>query len=241
MTGFPSPSLALRADQNKQTAFAEPISLRLPMPSSSAKRKNDFSRWLAKARAGSGTSLGQLLMDCRNYLLLAAGRKLGADLQGKVNPSDLVQETFLEAQRDFAQFHGDNKGELRAWLYRILINNLANVGRHFRDAEKRAVAREQPLPSIDEEDEQLVELIQNTPTPSERLAADEEATALAQALDELPPQYQQALRLRYHEQRTFADIGMRLNCSAEAARKLWARAVVHLQKKLSTLHEPPAP
>src|SRR5262249_3592971 len=120
------------------------------MPSPSSRHTNCFPQWLAQARTGSAESLGQLLMDCRNYLLLAAGRKLGADLRGKINPSDLVQETFLEAQRDFARFHGDNEDELRAWLYRILLNNLSNVGRHYRNAEKRAIGRELALSDIGE-------------------------------------------------------------------------------------------
>ncbi|HEY7425553.1 MAG TPA: sigma-70 family RNA polymerase sigma factor [Gemmataceae bacterium] len=203
------------------------------MPESSSEHTDNFPQGLAKARAGSSESLGRLLMDCRNYLLLAADHKLGGELRAKVNPSDVVQETFLEAQRDFARFRGDNEDELRAWLYRILLNNLANVGRHYRETEKRAIRREITLPDRGEDSEQVGEPIQDTPTPSERMAANEEAVALEQALGRLSEQYQLVLRFRYHEQRTFADIGTRLNCSAEAARKLWARAVDQLQKLLS--------
>jgi RNA polymerase sigma-70 factor (ECF subfamily) len=207
------------------------------MDSPSSELGGDFLRRLDQARAGLPESLGQLLMSCRNYLLLAASRKLGADLRSKVNPSDVVQETFLDAQRDFGRFHGDTEDELRAWLYRILLNNLANAGRHYRDAEKREVGREITLPDGDGNGEALGELIRDTPTPSEWMAIQEEVAALERALDELPEQYRQVLRLRYQEQRTFADIGTRLNCSAEAARKLWARAVDHLQKKLSAPYE----
>ncbi|HWG44817.1 MAG TPA: sigma-70 family RNA polymerase sigma factor [Gemmataceae bacterium] len=73
---------------------------------------------------------------------------------------------------------------------------------------------------------------------SEREAVREEAADLEHALAQLPEHYQQVLRLRYHEQQTFPDIGTTLNCSTEAARKLWARAVDQLQKKLSCPYEP---
>src|SRR5262249_7443769 len=100
---------------------------------------------LAAARDGSDEALGRLLMDCRGYLLMVANRSLEPDLQGKVSPSDLVQETFLEAQRDFGQFQGSRKEEVVAWLSRILLNNLANVSRHFRGTAMRALQREVSL------------------------------------------------------------------------------------------------
>ncbi len=80
-------------------------------------------------------------------------------------------------------------------------------------------------------------LIQDTPTLSDRAGTHEEAAAVETALTALPEHSQHVLRLRYQEQRTFADIGDTLNCSAEAARKLWARAVDQLHKKLSAPHE----
>ena len=56
------------------------------------------------ARQGSLDALGRLLESCRNYLLLLANQQLREDLQAKAGGSDLVQDTFLEAQRDFRAF-----------------------------------------------------------------------------------------------------------------------------------------
>lgn len=191
----------------------------------------NFDRQLRAARAGSLEDLGQLLMDCRNYLLLVANRNLDPNLQGKTSASDLVQETFLEAQRDFAQFQGQHEEELLAWLSRVLLNNVANVYRRFLATEKRALNREVSLAGNG--NGLLVnELRQDTPTPSERLSAQEEASALASALKRLPDHCQQVLRLRYQERLTFAQIGERLGCSAEAARKQWARTVNRLQNEM---------
>src|SRR5262245_9458706 len=90
----------------------------------------DCGQRLPRARAGDGPALGQLLELYRNYLALLARYQIGRRLQGKVDASDLIQETFLEAYRDFPQFRGNTEAELVSWLRRILAFNLANlVGR----------------------------------------------------------------------------------------------------------------
>src|SRR5262249_52338401 len=100
----------------------------------------EFVGWLAQAHAGSADALGRLLEGCRGYLLMIAREELAPDLQAKGGASDLVQETFLDAQRDFARFQGADEAELLAWLRRVLLNNLANFTRRFREAEKRSIA-----------------------------------------------------------------------------------------------------
>src|SRR5262245_48322024 len=101
---------------------------------------------IAAARRGGWSALGRLLDDCRPYLLLIANQELPPDLWAKAGPSDLVQETFLEAQRDFAQFRGGTEAELLAWLRALLVHNLDNFTRGFRAAAKRDVAREVAIP-----------------------------------------------------------------------------------------------
>ena len=71
----------------------------------------DWVASLAAARAGSAEALGRLFQQFRPYLLAIAAAELDADLTAKVAPSDLVQETFLEGQRDFAAFRGDQPEE----------------------------------------------------------------------------------------------------------------------------------
>src|SRR5262245_34174522 len=105
----------------------------------------DVSDWLPAARAGSMEALGQALEQFRRYLLRIAERELDPELRAKGGASDLVQLTFLEAQRDFARFHGDSGPEQRAWLRRLLVDNLANFERRYRGTAKRRVAREVAL------------------------------------------------------------------------------------------------
>jgi RNA polymerase sigma-70 factor (ECF subfamily) len=208
------------------------------MSSTPALELSDFPRTLAEARAGAGEALGRLWMECRNYLLFVANQHLDADLRAKVSASDLVQETFLEAQRAFAQFHGVREEELRAWLVRILANNIANATRSYRATEMRAVDREVPLAGPGEAGRGARDLAQDTPTPSDRAIAREDLEALERARARLPEHYRQALCLRYERQLSFAAIGAEMGCSAEAARKLWARAVDLLEKELNPHDEP---
>src|SRR5215472_3181235 len=101
----------------------------------------DGAGWLARARAGDREALGRALEVCRRYLLLIAERQLDDDLRAKGGASDLVQETFLEAQRDFARFEGTSPEELRAWLRQVLLHNVGAFTRRYRGTTKRAVGR----------------------------------------------------------------------------------------------------
>src|SRR5437899_12573408 len=78
----------------------------------SSSAKPDPVELVCLARAGNGLALGQLLEQYRNYLVMLARLQIGRRLQGKVDASDLVQETFLEAYRDFGQFRGSTEQEL---------------------------------------------------------------------------------------------------------------------------------
>src|SRR5437870_8261643 len=92
----------------------------------------EVEQLLPAARAGSAEALGQALEAFRDYLLAVANQKLDPVLRAKGGASDIVQETFLEAQRDLAQFAGTTGAELKAWLVRLLLNNVANFARHYK-------------------------------------------------------------------------------------------------------------
>lgn len=195
---------------------------------------SDTERRLRDARLGGDDALGQLLQGCRQYLLLVANEQFDRDLRDKLAPSDLVQDTFLEAQRDFARFHGTTQEELLAWLRRILLNNLADARIRFR-AGKRDLRREVAL---DDPPHQELRngLTHDADSPGARLVALEQAEALREALSRLPEASRQIIQWRNYDLCSFAEIGRRLGKSEEAARKAWVRAVEHLQKLL----EPPA-
>src|SRR5262245_29306217 len=109
---------------------------------STADSSNRCAAGLAEARNGSVEALGEVLELCRRYLLQIANSEVDSRLQAKLGASDLVQETFLEAQRIFPRFQGDSPDELRAWLRAILLNRAATNVRQFRQTEKRDLGRE---------------------------------------------------------------------------------------------------
>src|SRR3954468_10328040 len=101
-------------------------------------RLQGAQEWLAAARGGSREALGQALQECPRYLLGVAQRELDSELQAKGGASDLVQQTSLEAQRDFTKFHGDTEGELHAWLRSLLLHNLGKFRRRYRTGKRQA-------------------------------------------------------------------------------------------------------
>lgn len=191
----------------------------------------DAVEWLTAAQAGSREALGQALESCRGYLLLIAQQELDPELQAKGGASDLVQQTFLEAQRDFGTFQGNTQEALLAWTRRLLLNNLANFRRDLRRS-KRKVSREVSLPTGTSSGRGDGGLRAGISTPSAMAMREEETQALERALARLPEDYRQVIQLRYREERSFEAIAEMMQRSPNAVRKLWGRAIERLQQEL---------
>ncbi len=187
-------------------------------------------------QAGSEEALGELLISCERYLLLLANQQLEPELQAKGGASDLVQETFLEAQRDLPGFQGTTEAELLAWLQKILANNVANFRRRYRWVSKRRAGRERSLDSGPGAHWLREKIVSDSTSPSGRAARLEEAEMLNRALEQLPDDYRQVVQLRHQEQLTFKEIGQRMNRSPDAARMLWGRAFERLASIIEKRH-----
>jgi RNA polymerase sigma-70 factor (ECF subfamily) len=203
---------------------------------SRAERTRELGRWLDEARRGSPDALGQALEACRKYLLLIANRRLPAGIQAREAPSDLVQETFQRAAQNFHRFAGQTEKEWKAWLRRIMLNRLKNADREHRRTGRRAVGREVPLVPGDSSPAPA-EPAADTPSPSAKALARECDEALHRALEQLSEEHRRVITLRNWDRLPFEEVGRVLGRSAEAARKLWERAVEHLAKLLEAPHE----
>jgi RNA polymerase sigma-70 factor, ECF subfamily len=196
-------------------------------------RPEDGGARFSAARDGSRTALGELLEECRKYLLHVANRELGEGIQAKIAASDLVQETFVEAQRIFERFEGNSSQELRAWLVRILEYKRAQASRQFGGTEKRNVRREVSLEALSR-DEWPTEPAQSDSAAISDTERSTKLAALKAAIERLPPDYRTAIHMRSFEKRPFAELAAELGRSSEAARRLWFRAIVKLRTELAT-------
>jgi RNA polymerase sigma-70 factor (ECF subfamily) len=187
---------------------------------------------IASARSGSFAELGRLLDYYRDYLLRVAQEQLQSELAPKCAPSDLVQETFLQAASAFPQFRGTSEEELRAWLRQILMNNLRDTVR-FYSAQRRDRSMEVKPAGEADESAATLEPSSPHPSPSEACCAIEDQAVLRSALARLSEAERIVIELRSMRGLSFAEMAGQLNKTPEAARKQWARAVDRLTRELS--------
>jgi RNA polymerase sigma-70 factor, ECF subfamily len=172
----------------------------------------------------------------RSYLMLLARMRLDRKLRAKVDASDIVQQTLLEAHQAVESFRGQNVAAQAAWLRQILARNLANAVRDLGRA-KRDVTRERSLQaSLDESASQLeVWLAADQSSPSQQAERHERALLLAQALADLPENQREAVVLRHFHGCSLVEIAQELQCTTAAVTGLLHRGLKNLRKSLSEL------
>jgi RNA polymerase sigma-70 factor (ECF subfamily) len=193
---------------------------------------------LASAREGSVESLGELLQTYTSYLKLLAHTQLVTNVRVRVSPSDIVQETLLEAHRDFLKFRGRSEPEFLGWLRKILVNNLSRAVEQHLLADKRDVRREISLERLGASVERSTlrlgaVLAGNVPSPSSNAQNQENLSALADALIELAPDYRTVIILRHLEGLPFATVAERMDRTPGATRMLWLRAMDQLRERFA--------
>ena len=189
---------------------------------------------LNEARGGSEKALGRLLESFESYLTLLSRVQIGRRLQGKVDPADVVQETFLEAHRQIGQFRGTTEAELVAWLRRILAGQLALTLRRYLGTKGRDVNLERELGAELDQSSQVLDrgLVASYSTPSQHVSRREQAVLLADALNRLPKDYREVIILRHLENLPFAEVAQRMNRSEDSVQKLWVRALANLRRSM---------
>lgn len=187
---------------------------------------------LNQARAGDLTALGQLMELHRAYLRLLASQEIGRQLQGKVGASDIVQETFLDAHRQFPRFEGTQAAQFENWLRTILAGRLANTFRHYLGTQARnAQLEREVMARFDESTCGLSQmLVAPQSSPSQHLEKKEIGTQVAQLLSQMPKDYQEVLTMRHLEGLTFPQIAARMGKSVDSVEKLWLRGITQLRR-----------
>lgn len=191
----------------------------------------------------------------RSYLHVLARAQLHPQLKERLDASDIVQQTLLEAHRDREHFRGENSAQLAGWLRRILGHNVKNALRDMRRA-KRDVARDRPLEARPDAGaghgagtgalgaalersglDVAAWLAADQATPSEILVGHERLLRLSDGLTALPDAQSQAIVLRYWQSCSLAEIADRMGRSPAAVASLLHRGLAQLRELLVSLEE----
>lgn len=190
--------------------------------------------WLAAARRGDIAARDRLFDACRSYVDLAARYHLQRRLRSKVDASDIVQQSLLEAHRGFDRFTGTTAGEWLAWLKRIVAHNAFDEAKRWRGTAKRDAAREVAVHTSDDSGRAHADPVSDEPSPSQHVIRWEQEMIVAAALARLPDDHRDVLLLRNLERLPFEEVARRMGRSAGACRMLWMRAIAGLRAHLET-------
>jgi RNA polymerase sigma-70 factor (ECF subfamily) len=192
---------------------------------SSPRRRRSASELLAAVLDDhDAAAFGELMEQYRKFLRVEARRHLPPGPRAPAGNSDLVQDTIMAACQNFSSFRGRTEAELVAWLRTILYREARNLPRAISradlgpDAAGATICLDWPDPS------QM--------PPDETLVRQERAAIVRGAISNLPAIHQSALDLRFRDRLSFGEIGRRLGRSAEAARKLFTRAIDAVRRHL---------
>jgi RNA polymerase sigma-70 factor (ECF subfamily) len=169
----------------------------------------------------------------RSWLTLLARLQVDPRFRSKFDASDLVQQTLLEAVRDWPKFRGGSHAELAAWLRAILAHVLQHEVRHF-GAQGRDLGRELSLEqALAESSRRLAEaLAAPGSSPSQHAGRHEMELLLADALSRLPADYAEVILLRNIESLPHEEVARRMGRGVGAVRMLWVRALSKLREEL---------
>ncbi len=187
--------------------------------------------------AGSGMAVDQNDLDrdvqrWRNYVVFLARSQVAPHLRRKVDESDVVQQTLLEAHEARADFRGGTNAEYGAWLRQILARNLANLIRDYKRV-KRDFRRERSLETQLTDFEKRADwLAAEHSSPSQRADRNLRLLQLADALASLSADQRTAIELRHLEGRTVIEIAESMKITTSAVGGLLYRGLQKLRDLL---------
>jgi len=185
----------------------------------------DTASLLREAKAGSAAALDRLLERYGGKLLAFIRSRLGRTLRQRVDSHDVLNQTLLEAFLHLPDFEGVEGRSLMAWLARIAEREMHDLA-DFHGRLRRDARREQPL------DEGHAQLAARLRSATSRIVLREEVERVLRALEGLEENQRRVIVLRKLEELSFAEIGERMQRSADACRMLLARALTALTLRL---------
>jgi RNA polymerase sigma-70 factor (ECF subfamily) len=199
-------------------------------------RNTDTSELLRIAAQGDRSAIRRLLEDHRGRLRQMVAIHLDRRMAARVDPSDVVQESLVEAARRLPGYLENQSIPFYPWLRQIAWQKLLDLRDHHIAAQKRSVNREDPL-GLELTDESVADLaerfIAGGSSPSQGLLRQEQRERVRLGLALLKPQDREVLVLRYLEQLAVSEVTAVLGITEDAFIKRHWRAVQRLRSILS--------
>ena len=175
----------------------------------------------------------EILEPFRKYLKVLAELHLDRKLRGKLDPSDVVQQTMLRAYSALAEVRDARPEVLVAWLRRILARTLADAVKHY-ERDKRDVALERSLEAdLDRSASGFAAwLAADQTSPSGRAERNEELLRMVEALAELPELMREVVVLKHCQGWTLPQIAERIGRSVPSVASLLRRGLEELRNRL---------
>ncbi len=186
-----------------------------------------FQQLLQRARAGDRDALGELLQHHRAFLKLITQRTLGPRLGGRLDDSDIIQQTCMSVFGNIKQFGGDQPNEFVAWIRTIHERNVKNAVRDHVGAQKRSITKEEVWDDVPPEGTLPKD---RKSSPSQRVLRGEQAVRLAAALQGLADDQREAVRLRYLEGWSLEQIAEHMDRSKHSVAGLVKRGLIKLRQ-----------
>lgn len=178
------------------------------------------------------------LAEYRPYLQFLARVQLHRRWRTKLDDSDLVQQTLLQAHQARDQFRGQTREELAAWLRQILARNLAHAARDLT-REKRDITKERSLDAALAESSLRLEawLADDQSSPSQQAERNERVVRLAEAVEALPEVQRDAIVLHYWQGWTLVEIAEELGRTPGSIAGQLHRGVGKLREILKAIEQ----
>lgn len=186
-----------------------------------------------RLRSGDEAALAEFVEANRSALIAFIRSRTGAHLAKKVEPDDILQEASMEGLRSLEKTPLENWDPLH-WLFQICERKIIDAHRRYFESQKRAASREAELPEGSAAGIGLANLLAaSMTTPSEAFSRDQRQLRVLAALDTLPEEQREALRLRYLVGLPSKEIAQKLGKTDGAVRVMLSRSLAKLQDMLA--------
>jgi RNA polymerase sigma-70 factor (ECF subfamily) len=176
-------------------------------------------------REGDPAALEALLEGCDGDLRRAAEKGLPAPLRHRVSVSDVVQEARIAAFRSRGTYEYRGAGSFRRWAVGIALKKALQAVRTHLGTGKRSARREGGGP----DDPTVSRIASPDPTPSEIAVGRETEDLARRAMESLPEDQREILRLTRERGLTVEAAGRSLGISRGAAARLYGKALVRFR------------